>query len=338
MSRPPVAFRLKPHDAALERLLDGGVQQVRVVLRALALLQLDRGASAPAVAESVRLFAPAIRNMAQHYTPKHGSWRNQAEIELSVVARQCLGQRRMALRTQLQAETRAWNTRANRRHITIVWRFTRKDSRRKFGYQSTLFNRLLKTSPKFSMARRTDCCKLSRLLARRCAMRGSDLPQTALFSYLLVEDRMPRDHPLRATQALVNPILTTLSPRFQALYSAMGRPSIPPERLLRAMLLRKLYTIHEERERRRRWQQARVRHDGHEASRRFRSVCLLRKYESAARPAGSMEVLKVVWWKHNSKAGQYSSAKVHRTLTVGVDGKIALEDLAGLSPEIIEGF
>lgn len=68
MSRPPLAFRLKPHDAkALERLLDGGVQQVRVVLRALALLQLDRGVSAPEVAEAVRLSAPAIRNIAQRY-------------------------------------------------------------------------------------------------------------------------------------------------------------------------------------------------------------------------------------------------------------------------------
>lgn len=68
MPRPPVPFRLKAHDAkALERLLRGGVQQVRVVLRALALVHLGRGASAPAVAQAVRLTPPAIRNIAQRY-------------------------------------------------------------------------------------------------------------------------------------------------------------------------------------------------------------------------------------------------------------------------------
>ncbi len=59
---------------------------------------------------------------------------------------------------------------------------------------------------------------------------------------------------------------------------------------------------------------------------------------SSARPEGSMEVLKVLWWKHNCKAGQYSSAKVHRTLTVKPDGSIELHDLDGLTPEIINGF
>ncbi|MFQ5852031.1 MAG: type I-C CRISPR-associated protein Cas7/Csd2 [Candidatus Binatia bacterium] len=59
---------------------------------------------------------------------------------------------------------------------------------------------------------------------------------------------------------------------------------------------------------------------------------------SSARPEGSMEVLKVIWWKHNSKAGQYSSAKVHRTLTVNLDGSIELGRLDKLTPEIIDGF
>jgi CRISPR-associated protein Csd2 len=59
---------------------------------------------------------------------------------------------------------------------------------------------------------------------------------------------------------------------------------------------------------------------------------------SSARPEGSMEVLKVVWWKHNSKAGQYSSAKVHRTLSVKPDGEITIASLVGLEPEIIPGF
>ena len=79
-------------------------------------------------------------------------------------------------------------------------------------------------------------------------MRGSDQPQTALFSYLSVEGRIPADHPLRTIQALVNPILAELSPRFQALYARGGRPSIPPERLLRALLLQVLYTIRSERQ------------------------------------------------------------------------------------------
>ena len=60
--------------------------------------------------------------------------------------------------------------------------------------------------------------------------------------------------------------------------------------------------------------------------------------ESAARPAGSMEILKVIWWKHNCKAGQHSSAKVHRTLKVQQDGSIAIDQINGLQPEILEGF
>jgi len=59
---------------------------------------------------------------------------------------------------------------------------------------------------------------------------------------------------------------------------------------------------------------------------------------SSARPEGSMEVLKVVWWQHNSKAGQYSSAKVHRTLKVHPDGKVHIDNLDGLTPEVTEGF
>ncbi|AYK18877.1 type I-C CRISPR-associated protein Cas7/Csd2 [Aeromonas veronii] len=72
----------------------------------------------------------------------------------------------------------------------------------------------------------------------------------------------------------------------------------------------------------------------------FKSV-LPRLFEndaSSARPEGSMEVVKVIWWKHNCKAGQYSSAKVHRSLVVNADGTISVESLDGLVPEIIEGF
>jgi CRISPR-associated protein Csd2 len=59
---------------------------------------------------------------------------------------------------------------------------------------------------------------------------------------------------------------------------------------------------------------------------------------SSARPEGSMEVVKVLWWKHASKAGQHSSAKVHRSLTVNPDGSIEIARLEGLDPEVIDGF
>ncbi len=65
---------------------------------------------------------------------------------------------------------------------------------------------------------------------------------------------------------------------------------------------------------------------------------LFQNDESAARPAGSMEVLKVIWWPHKSKAGQYSSAKVHRALLVSSDGSFKLDQLDGLDPEVIDGF
>lgn len=59
---------------------------------------------------------------------------------------------------------------------------------------------------------------------------------------------------------------------------------------------------------------------------------------SSARPEGSMAVSKVFWWKHNSKAGQFSSAKVHASLSINTDDTYTLADLDGLKPEIIDGF
>lgn len=59
---------------------------------------------------------------------------------------------------------------------------------------------------------------------------------------------------------------------------------------------------------------------------------------SAARPEGSMAIEKVIWWKHNSKSGEYSSSKVHTTLKVAPDGTCDFKDLDGLKPEIINGF
>ena len=76
-----------------------------------------------------------------HYTPKHGSWLNQAEIEISLVSRECLGQRRLGTLAKLKEQTRAWNRVANRARRTINWRFTRRKARETFRY-STNFTRV----------------------------------------------------------------------------------------------------------------------------------------------------------------------------------------------------
>ena len=76
-----------------------------------------------------------------HYTPTHGSWLNQAEIEISLFARQCLGRRRIPSLAVLERESRAWNRRANRDRIKINWQFTRKKARAKFRYNSNYFRR-----------------------------------------------------------------------------------------------------------------------------------------------------------------------------------------------------
>ena len=70
-----------------------------------------------------------------HYTPKHGSWLDQAEIELSLFSRQCLGNRRIPDLGMLQRETKAWNRQANRKRTTINWRFTRRKARKTFRYE-----------------------------------------------------------------------------------------------------------------------------------------------------------------------------------------------------------
>ena len=68
-----------------------------------------------------------------------------------------------------------------------------------------------------------------------------------MFSYLSPEQRVPADHPLRAVRALTDHALKTMSRRFAGLYAKTGRPSIPPEQLLRALLRQVLYTIRSER-------------------------------------------------------------------------------------------
>ena len=76
-----------------------------------------------------------------HYTPTHGSWLNQAEIEISIFSRQCLGTRRIPDLETLRREARSWNRRMNRTRTKINWRFDRKAARRKFGYKRNSFTR-----------------------------------------------------------------------------------------------------------------------------------------------------------------------------------------------------
>ena len=78
-------------------------------------------------------------------------------------------------------------------------------------------------------------------------MRGGDGRQTAMFSYIAPERRVPKDHPLRPILEMTDEALRQMSVRFSELYSSTGRPSIPPEKLLRALLLQILYTVRSER-------------------------------------------------------------------------------------------
>ncbi len=78
-------------------------------------------------------------------------------------------------------------------------------------------------------------------------MRGEDNEPNALFSYISPEQRVPQDHPLRKLRPVVDAVLAQLSRRFTAMYAPIGRPSIAPEKLLRALLLQFLYSVRSER-------------------------------------------------------------------------------------------
>jgi transposase len=78
-------------------------------------------------------------------------------------------------------------------------------------------------------------------------MRGDDFEQTGMFSYLMPEQRIPADHPLRPLRKMVDAVLKELSPQFAPLYAKTGRPSIPPEQLLRTQVLQMLYSVRSER-------------------------------------------------------------------------------------------
>jgi len=82
---------------------------------------------------------------------------------------------------------------------------------------------------------------------KEARMRGDDRQQAGMWSYISPEQRVPSDHPLRPIRAMVDAILADLSPEFAKLYSPVGRPSIPPEKLLRALLLQVLYSTRSER-------------------------------------------------------------------------------------------
>ena len=78
-------------------------------------------------------------------------------------------------------------------------------------------------------------------------MRGNDLQQAEMWSYISPEERVPHDHPLRPLRAMTDEALQQLQSRFNRLYAKNGRPSIAPEKLLRALLLQALYSVRSER-------------------------------------------------------------------------------------------
>src|SRR5690606_29997848 len=79
-------------------------------------------------------------------------------------------------------------------------------------------------------------------------MRGSDPKQPVIFSYVALEDRVPADHPLRTIRQIVDQVLEGLSGDFSRMYARTGRPSVPPEQMLRALLIQVLYSVRSERQ------------------------------------------------------------------------------------------
>src|SRR2546429_9911594 len=78
-------------------------------------------------------------------------------------------------------------------------------------------------------------------------MRGTDRQQSGMFSYISAERRVPKDHPLRVIRTMVDLALRNMGSQFEMMYAKIGRPSVPPEKLLRALLLQVLYTVRSER-------------------------------------------------------------------------------------------
>jgi len=78
-------------------------------------------------------------------------------------------------------------------------------------------------------------------------MRGADERQSSLFSFVGMEDRVPAEHPLRSILTMANQALEAIRPRLDRMYASTGRPSIAPEKLLRALLIQMLYSVRSER-------------------------------------------------------------------------------------------
>ena len=83
-----------------------------------------------------------------HYTPTHGSWLNQAEIEIGLFSRQCFGRRRIPDMAMLRRESRAWNRHMNRARVRINWAFDREAARRKFHYKRNYFTPVVDLVPR----------------------------------------------------------------------------------------------------------------------------------------------------------------------------------------------
>jgi hypothetical protein len=88
-----------------------------------------------------RIGAKLWKRITPHYTPKHGSWLNQAEIEISLFSRQCLGKDRIPTVSEVRRRARSWNKRVNREKLKINWRFTRSKAREKFKYKTSTSKR-----------------------------------------------------------------------------------------------------------------------------------------------------------------------------------------------------
>ena len=89
----------------------------------------------------LKMGAQVWRRFAIHYTPKHGSWLNQAEIEIGIFAKQCLGKRRIPDLGTLRRQCKAWARRINQAGTKINWKFDRKAARKTFGYKRNSFTR-----------------------------------------------------------------------------------------------------------------------------------------------------------------------------------------------------
>lgn len=110
---------------------------IRLVLDNLS----TRSRRALAVRYGVRAGRRLWRRFTPRYTPVHGSWLSQAEVEISLLSRQCLGKRRIPTLDMLRHETSAWAKRANRQRLRIRWAFTVPKARAKFRYYPTDFTR-----------------------------------------------------------------------------------------------------------------------------------------------------------------------------------------------------